>query len=181
MCARDAHRECPHFVGIGGGLNPRRLRLEFGTFLCQCRCHDTCPLGTSGRRAVPIKVWRDSCNCPGADAARQRMAETGTEPPSVDQIRERQQQIDQATRAAFNATRRIAAGKSRAEIRELYLAELRARDLDPPPEQRLEATVEHIAGNPIPAARLAMQGLARLGKVAVEAARLLRDITRPPD
>ena len=181
VCARDAHRECPHFVGMGGGgLNPRRLRLEFGTVLCRCSCHDACPLAGTGRWAVPFKLWRDSCTCPGADRARQRMAATGREPPSFREIRERQRQTDQARREAFQAARRAAAGKSRDEIRELYLAELRARGLPPPPEQALAATVEHIAGNPIPAARLAVHGFAQLGKGAVALARLLRDLNRPP-
>jgi hypothetical protein len=181
VCARDAHQECPHFAGMGGGgLNPRRLRLEFGTVLCRCSCHDACPLAGTGRWAVPFKLWRDSCTCPGADRARQRMAATGREPPSFREIRERQRQTDQARREAFQAARRAAAGKSRDEIRELYLAELRARGLPPPPEQALAATVEHIAGNPIPAARLAVHGFAQLGKGAVALARLLRDINRPP-
>jgi hypothetical protein len=180
-CTRETHRECPHFVGMGGGgLNPRRLRLEFGTVLCQCPCHGACPLSGTGRWAVPFKLWRDSCACPGADRARQRMAETGGEPPSFREIRERQHQTDQARREAFQATRRAAAGKNRDEIRELYLAELRARGLQPPPEQSLAATVEHLAGNPIPAARLAVHGVAQLGKGAVALARLLRDINRPP-
>jgi hypothetical protein len=179
-CARDTHRECPHFVGMGGGLNPRQLRLEFGTLLCQCPCHDACPLGSTGHGTAPFKVWRDSCTCPGADRARQRMAETGAEPPSFREMRERQHQNDRARREAFRAARRAAAGRSRAEIRELYLAELRARGLAPPSEPSLAATVEHIAGNPIPAARLAGHGFAQLGRGAVAVARLLRDINRPP-
>jgi hypothetical protein len=164
----------------GGGLNPRRLRLEFGTVLCQCSCHDACPLGGTGRWAVPFKLWRASCTCPGAGQARQRMAETGSEPPSFREIRERQRQADQARREAFQAVRRAAAGKSRDELREQYLAELRARGLEPPSEQGLAATVEHIAGNPVPAARLAVHGLAQLGKGAVALARLFRDMNRPP-
>jgi hypothetical protein len=108
------------------------------------------------------------------------MAETGTEPPSFREIRERQRQTDQARREAFQAVRRAAAGKSRDELRELYLAELRARGLEPPSEQGLAATVEHIAGNPIPAGRLAVHGLAQLGKGAVALARLFRDFNRPP-
>lgn len=179
-CARDAHRECPHFGGMGGGLNPRRLRLEFGTALCRCSCHSICPLGGTSRWFVPFKVWRDSCTCPGADRTRQRMAETGTEPPSLDEMRERQQRDSKARKEAFQAARRAATGKSRDEIRELYVAELRSRGLEPPGEPFLSAAVEHIAGNPVPAARLVAYSVAGLGKGAVALARLLRDINRPP-
>jgi len=180
-CARDGHRGCPHFIGMGGGgLNPRRLRLEFGTALCQCSCHSICPLGGASRWFVSFKVWQDSCTCPGADRARQRIAETGTEPPSFDEIREQQRRDSAARKAAFQAVRRAAAGKSRDEIRELYVAELRSRGLELPTEPFLAATVEHIAGNPLPAARLVANGFAGLGKGAVALARLLRDINCHP-
>jgi hypothetical protein len=33
-CTRGAHSDCAHFVTVGGGFNPRRLRLEFGAGLC---------------------------------------------------------------------------------------------------------------------------------------------------
>jgi hypothetical protein len=108
------------------------------------------------------------------------MAETGMEPPTFDEIRERQRQSGEARREAFQAARRAAAGKSRDEIRDLYVAELRARGLEPPPEQFLAAIVEHIAGNPIPTARLVVQCLARLRKGGIGLAGLLRDINRPP-
>lgn len=130
--------------------------------------------------AVPFKLWRDSCACPGANRIRQQMADTGTEPPSFREVREQQQHDSEARREAFQAARRAAAGKSRDEIRELYVAELRSRGLEPPTEPSLTATVEHIAGNPVPAARLAAHGFALLGKGLVELARLLRDINRPP-
>jgi hypothetical protein len=108
------------------------------------------------------------------------MAETGAEPPGLDEIRERQQRDSKARREAFLAARRAATGKSRDEIRELYVAELRSRGLEPPSEPFLAATVEHIAGNPVPATRLVAYGVAGLGKGAVALARLLRDINRPP-
>lgn len=108
------------------------------------------------------------------------MADSGTELPSFRDIRERQRQTDQARRDAYHAVRSVAAGKSHDEIRELYLAELRARGLEPPSERGLDVTVEHIAGNPVPAARLAAHGFAQVGKGAMAVARLLRDINRPP-
>lgn len=53
-------------------------------------------------------------------------------------------------------------------------------DLEPPSEQFLEATVERIAGNPIPSVRFVGEGLAQMAKGAVGLGRLLRDISRPP-
>jgi hypothetical protein len=180
-CTREAHRDCPHFAGMGGGgLNPRRLRLEFGTILCRCSCHAECVLSGTSRMAVPFKVWRDSCTCPGGGRARRRMAEAGTEPPDFREIRERQEQVAQARKDAFQAASCAAAGRSRDEIRELYLAELRSRGLEPPSEQFLEATVERIAGNPSPSVRLVGEGLAQMAKVTVGLGRLLRDISRTP-
>jgi hypothetical protein len=63
-CARDRHDACSHLTGYGGGLNPRRLRLEFGAMLCKCECHSSCPV-TSSRAAVRVRTWREMCSCPG--------------------------------------------------------------------------------------------------------------------
>jgi hypothetical protein len=68
----------------------------------------------------------------------------------------------------------------RDEIRDRYLPELRSRGLAPPSERFLEATVERIAGNPIPSVRLVGEGLAQTTKAALGLARLLRVISRPP-
>ncbi len=50
-------------------------------------------------------------------------------------------------RAAQEATRAAAAGKSRAQIREIYVAELRARSLTVPSDLVLDATADAIARN----------------------------------
>ncbi len=107
------------------------------------------------------------------------MAAIGYEPPSLADIRERQQRQATGRREAFQAVRRVAHGKSRDELRELYVAELQSRGLDVPGEAVMAATVEHLAGNPVPAARLVGHGFAELGRGAVALARLLRDINRP--
>jgi hypothetical protein len=178
-CARDGHAECPHFFGLGGDwLNLLRLQFD-DAGLCQCSCHCACPLGGTGRWSVPFRVWLNSCACPGADRVRHRFAEVG-EPPRVDEVRERVERDGRARKEAFEAARRAAAGKSRDEIRELYVAELRSRGVDPPTEPFLAATVEHIAGNPVPRARLVAHGMAGLGKGALALARLLRDMPRSP-
>jgi hypothetical protein len=69
-----------------------------------------------------------------------------------------------ARKEAFESARARAAGKGRDEIREIYVAELNARGLAAPGEDLLDAVVDQIAGNPLPAVRLAMESLAQLGK-----------------
>jgi hypothetical protein len=177
-CLRGKHEMCPHFVAMGGGLNRRRLRLEFGAALCRCSCHARCPLA-GNRGAVPFKQWRESCTCPGAEQMREHMAEVG-EPPDWAEIRERAQRRSQSRREAFHATRREAAGRSRAEIRDIYVAELRARSVDPPSEEVLAAIVERIKGNPLPSYKIAGEALVQVGTAVVGIARLFRDIQRPP-
>src|SRR5215469_15352193 len=161
-CMRGNHQLCSHFVAMGGGLNPRRLRLEFGAALCRCSCHADCPL--AGRRlAIPFKEWRAQCRCPGAEQMRQHMAEAG-DPPDFAEYRERAERRSQARRAAFDAARSDAADKTREEIRDIYVAELRARGVDPPPEEILAAIVERIRGNPLPSYKVGAAGLIKMSR-----------------
>jgi len=175
-CADDEHGECPHYASIGGGINPRRLRLEFGAGLCPCSCHSSCPATPAGKRiTVPFKVWRESCTCPGADAERCRRDEAGLDdPPDFDELTEAAQNRSRARREAFEVTRARSAGKSREEIREMYVAELRARGLKVPGDPVLDAVADRITGNPLPAIRLAGEGLARIGKAFYRLSRLFR-------
>lgn len=174
-CARDAHRDCPHFVTAGGGFNPRRLRLEFGAGLCNCSCHSSCPVTiTTKRFTVPVKEWYASCTCPGAGERRQRLDDAGGIPPDFAELREQAEQRSRARREAYEAARARAAGKSRAEIRGIYLAELSARGLRAPTERVLDAVVERIAGNPFPAARVLGESLVQMGKGFYELSRLFR-------
>lgn len=179
LCVRGDHPVCPHFVGIGGGFNPRRLRPEFGASLCRCSCHAGCPV-TGRRLAVPFKVWRESCSCPGAEHERQRVADAGLEPPDFGELREQAERRRQARREAFEAVRRAADGKSKAEIQNLYAAELRARGLRVPGQEVLAAVADRIKGNPLPSFKIAGKGLAQMGKATIRTVRLFRDITRPP-
>jgi hypothetical protein len=113
---------------------------------------------------VPFKVWRESCTCPGADAERHRLDDGVSDPPDFGELREEARRRSRARREAFEATRARAAGKSREEIRKMYVAELRARGLKVPEDPVLEAVADRITGNPLPAIRLAGEGLARMGK-----------------
>ncbi|MHB1876832.1 MAG: hypothetical protein ACYCPF_18490, partial [Streptosporangiaceae bacterium] len=79
-----------------------------------------------------------------------------------------------ARRDAFESARAGAAGKSREEIREIYLAECAARGLKAPGEDVLEAVVARIGGNPLPAARIAMESVTQMGKALHELSRIFR-------
>jgi len=78
-CRAGGHDNCPHAIGSGGGLNPRRLRLEFGTQLCKCPCHAGCAVAGT-RLCVSDQMWRDECSCPGAQARRAGLEQLAAEP-----------------------------------------------------------------------------------------------------
>lgn len=175
-CARQAHGDCPHFASMGGGFNPRRLRLELGAGLCPCSCHSSCQATPAERRmTVPFKVWRESCTCPGAAAERHRLDEADiSDPPDFGEMREEARRRSRARSEAFEATRARAAGRDREEIRAMYVAELRARGLKIPADPVLDAVVDRITGNPLPAVRLAGESLVRMGKAFYDLSRHFR-------
>jgi hypothetical protein len=165
-CARGTHQDCPHISATGGGFNPRRLRFEHGAELCPCACHAACPVVLTAKRfTVSMKTWDTSCTCPGAQQERHRLADAGIKIRDLAETREDAHRLSRARTEAYEAARARAAGKSRDEIRDIYLAERRARDLNVPSDQILGAVVERITtGNPLPAARTAGEGLVRMGK-----------------
>jgi len=174
-CGRGAHGDCAHFVTVGGGFNPRRLRLEFGAGLCPCTCHSSCPVATMGKRlTVSPRAWRESCTCPGAGQGRRRLDEAGVEFPEFGEIWDDARRRSRARKEAFESARAQAAGKSRDQIRGIYVAELKARGLEVPRADLLDAAIARIAGNPLPAARVAVEGLAQMGKALNELSRLFR-------
>jgi len=73
------------------------------------------------------------------------LTETRAKPPKVDQARER----SEARRQAFRAAQDAADGKTREQVRDLSLAEPRARGLDEPRDALLEATVDLLTGHPL--------------------------------
>lgn len=178
-CTRQVHGDCAHLFTLGGGFNPRRLRLEFGAGLCPCSCHSSCPVSISGERmTVPLKTWRESCTCPGAEQARRRLDEDGVHLSDFDEMREDAERRSRARKEAFQAAQVRAAGKSRDEIREIYVAELSARGLNKPSDAVLDAVVDRIRGNPLPTVRLAVDGLVQVGKGVRELFRFFRSGTR---
>jgi hypothetical protein len=101
-------------------------------------------------------IWVGLCTCPGtelAEALLDEAAARASEFPDMDRLtrehmqqraRERQEKRA-ATRAAWEATRAAAAGKSHAQVREIYVAELRKRGLPIPSDLMLDATADAIA------------------------------------
>lgn len=174
-CKRAAHDDCPHVHGAGGGFNPRRVRVEFGWHLCRCPCHVSCPVQYEPRRlTVSQKTWYTSCTCPGAEVARQRLDDAGRTVRDFDEMQEERQRRRSAGKEAAVAAQARAAGMSREEIREIYIAELRARNLKVPEERVLDAVVESIiTGSRLPA-------ISVLGEILFETGKgIYDDMSRP--
>jgi hypothetical protein len=168
-CRQGTHDKCPHIWGYGGGVNPRRLRLETVGLLCQCDCHSSCPVNST-QMVVGEQTWRESCTCPGAtEAERIRRAQF----PDFGELWARSGQETRSQREAFQATQAAAAAKSREEIRDLYLAELRSRGLEIPPDELIDATVDTLTGNYRTSARLFVRSVIDFWKS-------IRDDSRPP-
>ncbi|HYB88175.1 MAG TPA: hypothetical protein VEC76_15060 [Streptosporangiaceae bacterium] len=123
---------------------------------------------------MPPEAWRESCTCPGAGQERRRLDEAGVEFPGFGKMREDARRRSRASKQAFESARARAAGKGRDEIREIYVAELNARGLKVPREDVLDAVVDRITGNPLPAARLAVEGMTQMVKALHELSRLFR-------
>jgi hypothetical protein len=151
-----AHEDCGH---LGHG---RLLRHDgrVALVLCRCGCHSACAL--AGRLPVVSRaIWVGLCTCPGTDLAEARLAEAerdAREVPDVGRLlreqreqrekRDRERQEERAAgREAWEATRAAAAGSSRAQVREIYVAELRTRGLTVPSDLVLDATADAIVRN----------------------------------
>jgi hypothetical protein len=101
------------------------------------------------------------------------MDQEGEEFPDFREERAKYQRAAQLRREAVQAARARAAGRSRDEIKDLYITELRARGLKSPPDAVLDADVAAITGDYLPSARLLGHSLATVGE-------LLGAILRPP-
>ena len=152
-CTGERHADCGHLLGISRGWDAPP-----DVLLCQCSCHSKCPLADQFLLATR-EVWPAQCICPGTDRVADKLDEAEREePPHFDdferQWQERRanaeresQQRQAARREAFEAARAAATGKSRAEIREIYVAELHARGLTVPSDLVLDAYADAIARN----------------------------------
>lgn len=146
-CARDAHRDCGH-VGTAARRPVFPDRLQSIIALCRCGCHAACPL--ADRMPVPLTVWQQLCACPGAEQQRVWKEDPNDPFPGYREMRDRGQresrERNEAGTAAFRAAREAAPGKSREEVRDVYISELRARGQEIPPEPFLGATLDLLTG-----------------------------------
>jgi hypothetical protein len=102
------------------------------------------------------------------------MSEAGAETPEFGKRWEEARDRSRARKEAASAVRSRTAGRSRAEIRDMYVAELRARELRVPSDVVLDAVVDSLTGNPLPAARLGAESVIGLGRSLHDLARLFR-------
>jgi hypothetical protein len=129
-CRAGAHSRCFHRNTYAGGF-PRRLHGGFRIALCGCDCHAACPLLSYDQ--VSDREWEMTCSCPGAGQAQG--------------ITRRQHEDDQRVRAAMDAVHARAGGKTRAEIREMLITELRAGAGALPSSGSLDAAADRVARN----------------------------------
>jgi hypothetical protein len=145
-CTSGRHADCGHVLSAARSPGARPAVL-----LCLCACHSPCPL--AGRLPIVTReIWQAQCICPGTDLAADKLDEAeGQETPDFAgferEWRRESQQRRAATREAFEAARAAAAGKNRAEILEIYVAELHARGLTIPSDLVLDAYADAIARN----------------------------------
>jgi hypothetical protein len=159
-CADDAHQACGH---VGFASRPGAGRLgEPTVILCRCPCHKKCPLGR-GKPGVPVTVWRRRCVCPGAEDARATHGDPCELLPEFEDYWPTYEQESRdrsaAREEAATAARAAAPGKTRDEVRQLYVSELESRGLETPPDWLLEVAVDIISGDP-------RTGLGKLWKTA---------------
>jgi hypothetical protein len=172
-CSSGAHDHCAHRMGAGGGFNPRHLRVEFGTVLCRCPCHASCPL--AGQDTVSSHDWDVYCSCPGAQRAREDHARRGVKPPpDFREVLRARRQSQEIRTAAIDAVRAGSAGKSRSEIHDLLIDEFRSRSLAIPPEPVIENIIDTITmpGGPLTALKL----ISNMGRMMSGAVDELREV-----
>jgi hypothetical protein len=170
------HADCGHLGAIA------REPQNYGrpsVLRCFCACHSACPLANRVW-VVPRAVWQEQCTCPGTEQAARRLDEADTVTPDFAEFeRQQQERRDRnqrerqerrtALREAFDAARAARAGKSREQIREIYVAELRARGAPMPSDLQLDAYADAIARNrPKMTVRFAVRVLTEMGKELVE-------------
>lgn len=143
-CLEGMHEECGHWHGSRGAFSFRRLRHEGFTILCRCDCHSSCPV-TNAKNTAGDQAWRQSCTCPGAEAMRRMLDEFGTPRFDVRDFRAMwagSRNELQSRREAFKAAQAGAAGQDREQLKDLYVAGLRARGLKIPDDEVLDAAIE---------------------------------------
>jgi len=105
------------------------------------------------------------------------MEDAGVEFADPRELWEKAKRDSAARNEAFRSARDRAAGRSRDEVREIYLAELRSRGLPMPSFDVVDATVDLIMGNPLSSARLISEGLIETGKLLHGVFKIFRQST----
>jgi hypothetical protein len=148
-CAGDVHQACGH-VAFASPPVPGH-RAESTIMLCRCSCHRACALGRR-TETIAATVWQRCCTCPGAEHERTSHADPGHGLPGFEEFwaawKTESRQRSEAHKEAFEAARSVASGMTGDEIRDLYIAELRARGLEIPSEPLLAAAVDVLSGHP---------------------------------
>jgi hypothetical protein len=126
--ADGLHEDCAHVsLGMRRPMLPHRL--ESTVCLCRCTCHAMCPL--ADRMPVSLTVWQQLCKCEGGEPYRTWKEDPDEPSPGFKEYREESQresrERSEARRQARQAARDAVAGKNRDEMRDAYIAELRAR------------------------------------------------------
>ncbi|MFZ0186380.1 MAG: hypothetical protein WAL72_05505 [Streptosporangiaceae bacterium] len=83
-----------------------------------------------------MTTWQELCECPGAAEQRAWKGPDDIWPGFTErweQARREQEERREAKKQVEHAVRDAAYGKTRDELRDLYIAEFRARGLDLPP------------------------------------------------
>jgi hypothetical protein len=147
-CAGGEHQQCGHVrFGVRGFLSADRLQSTIA--LCGCECHAFCTL--AGREPVPLAVWQQLCPCPGG--ARHRACKEDPREPwagaqeAWEKSRRKSVLRRSARREAFRAAQTAAQGKTRAQVLDIYSAELRARDQELPLEPFLDIDLDLLTGH----------------------------------
>jgi hypothetical protein len=99
-----------------------------GEELCCCSCHDACRY--AGTVNVTPQEWWDSCRCPGSEWMREegRRRWGRDRPPTLEEARRSARANDAAWSEVQAAVQARAVGRSRAEVRQLVIEELQARN-----------------------------------------------------
>jgi hypothetical protein len=169
-CDSNDHDSCSHLSGVGGGLGLFIPGSGVRPLLCHCACHASCGLSTDQHHTVD--EWFDLCSCPGAEPARER---TGRPPNLAELIRKGRDDVNLRREASAEA-RANSMGKSREEIREILIAALHARGLQPPPQPVVELELDNIMMNRgvIGRVHMAARGITTLAGLGSEIIKAIR-------
>lgn len=182
ICVSDKHGDCYHVYG-----GPLPGSPHAGSYLCLCGCHSGCPL----RGMAPDDISRKLCKCPGMIAQReatQNPTESATGSSrkistlieGIQVAREARNQQRQR-RGAERVVAAAAVGKSREEVRGMFLAEFARRGLTPPPQPRLDNLVDtYRTEDPAERQRLIQEGREMFRTALTPLAREVKSLIKPP-